>query len=56
MYAIRNEFELYSGMNVKKLLAKYRRKICCLIDCNFTRIHNHLVRKQTLNYFEKLTK
>ena len=27
-----------------------------LSDCNWTRTHNHLVRKQTLNHFAKLTK
>ena len=25
-------------------------------DCNWTRTHNHLVRKQTLNHLAKLTK
>ena len=30
--------------------------IVVLSDCNWTRIHNHLVRKQTLKQFAKLTK
>ena len=27
-----------------------------LIDCNWTRTHNHLVRKRTLNHLTKLAK
>ena len=30
--------------------------ITVLSDCNWTRTHNHLVRKQTLNHLAKLTK
>ena len=38
----------YSCLNVKELLARSRREIWSLSDCNWTRIHNHLVHKRTL--------
>ena len=43
-------------LNVKELLAQSRRQIWSLSDCNWTRTHNHLVHKQTLNHLAKLTK
>ena len=47
---------LYSCLNVKELLAQNRREIWSLSDCNWTRTHNHLVRKRTLNHLVKLAK
>ena len=47
-YAFQSESTLYSCLNVKELLAWSRREIWSLSDCNWTRTHNHLVRKQTL--------
>ena len=41
---------------MKELLARSRRKIWSLSDCNWTRTHNLLVRKGTLNYLAKLAK
>ena len=54
-YAFQSESALYSCLNVKKLLARSRRVIWSLSDCNWTR-QNHLVRKRTLNHLAKLTK
>ena len=51
-----SESTLHSCLNVKELLARNRREIWCLSDCNWTRTHNHLVRKRTLNHLTKLTK
>ena len=45
---------LYSCLNVKELLAWRRCEIWSLSDCNWTRTHNHLVRKRTLNHLAKL--
>ena len=55
-YAFQSESTLYSCLNVKELLARNRRDIWRLSDCNWTRTHNHLVRKRTLNHLAKLTK
>ena len=55
-YAFQSEFALYSCLNVKKLLARNRRDIWSLSDCNGSRTHNHLVRKRILNHLAKLTK
>ena len=33
-----------------------KQKNRCLSDCNWIRIHNHLVRKRTLNHLAKLAK
>ena len=49
-YAFQGESTLYSSLNVKKLLARSRREIWSLIDCNWTRTHNHLVHKRTPNH------
>ena len=48
-YALQSESTLYSCLNVKELLARNRKDIWSLSDCNETRIHNQLVRKRTLN-------
>ena len=53
-YAFQSESKLYSSLNVKKLLARNRREIWSLSHCNWTRTHNHLVRKGTLNHLAKL--
>ena len=55
-YEFESESTLYSWMNVKELLARSRRHIWRLSDCNGTRTHNHLVRKGTLNHLAKLAK
>ena len=43
-------------LNVKELFARSMRPIWGLSDSNETRIHNHLVRKPTLNHLAKLAK
>ena len=53
MYTFESESILYSCLNVKELLAQSRREIWSLSDCNGTWIHNHLVRKRTLNHLAK---
>ena len=55
-YAFQSESTLYSCLNVKKLLARNRREIWGLSDCNWARTHNHLVRKWTLNHLAKLAR
>ena len=55
-YEFESESTLYSRLNVKKLIARSRRHIWRLSDCNGTRTHNHLVRKRTLNHLAKLAK
>ena len=47
---------LNSCLNVQELVTRSRRKIWSLSDCNWTRTHNHLVWKRTLNYLAKLAK
>ena len=44
----------YSWLNVKEFLTRSRHKIWTLSNCNWTRTHNHLVRKRTLNHLAKL--
>ena len=56
MYLLQSKSTLYSCLNVKELLAKNRRGIWSLSDCNWTRTHNHLSRKRTRNHLAKLTK
>ena len=46
--AFHGESTLYSCLNAEELLARNRREIWSLSDCNGTRTHNHLVRKRTL--------
>ena len=52
-YTFQSESTLYSCLNVKKLLARSRREIWSLSDCNWTQ---HLSRKRTRNHLAKLTK
>ena len=51
-----SESTLYSCLNLKELFAQNRREIWGLSYCNWTRTHNHLVRKRTLNRLAKLAK
>ena len=53
-YAFQSKSPLYSSLNVKELLARNRRDIWNLSDCNGTRTHKLLVRKRTLNHLNKL--
>ena len=53
-YAFQSESTLYSCLNVKELLARRRCEIWSWSDCNWTRTHNHLIRKRTLNHLAKL--
>ena len=53
-YAFLSESILYSSLNVKELLARSRREIWSLSGCNWTRTHNLLVHKRTLNHLAKL--
>ena len=46
---------IYRYLSVKELLAQNRQKIWGLCAWNWTRIHNNLVCKQTLNHLTKLT-
>ena len=55
-YAFHSESTVYICLNFKELLARSRRKIWSLSDCNWTRTHNHLVHKRTLNHLVKLVK
>ena len=48
-YEFQRESTLYSCLNVTELLARSRCEIWSLSDCNWTRTHNHLVHKRTLN-------
>ena len=53
-YTFQSESKLYICLDVKELLARNRRDIWSLSDCNGTRTHNHLVRKRTLNHLAKM--
>ena len=55
-YAFQSESTLYSCLNVKELLVKAGAKFWNLSDFNWTRTHNHLVHKRTLNHLAKLAK
>ena len=55
-YALLSESALYTCLNVKELLAQSRREIWSLSGCSWTRTHNHLVHKRTVDYFSKLVK
>ena len=52
-YTFQSKSTLYSCLNIKELLARSRRKIWSLSDCNWTRTQNHLVCKRTLNHLAK---
>ena len=47
-YAFQSESTLYHCLHVKELLVQNRLEIGSLSDCNWTRTHNHLLRKRTL--------
>ena len=53
-YAFRVSLHSWGCLNAKELIARNRRGIWRLSDCNRTRTHNHLLRKQTLNHLVKL--
>ena len=53
-YIFQSKSTLCGCLNVKELLARCRHEIWSLSDCNWTRTHNHLVHKQTLNHLAKL--
>ena len=53
-YAFQSQSTLYNCLNFKELLAQSRHEIRSLSECNWTRTHNHLVRKRTLNHFGQL--
>ena len=55
-YAFQSESTRYSCLNAKELLARNRCETGSLSECNWTRTHNHLVHKQTLNHLAKLAK
>ena len=55
-YVFQSESTLCICLNVKELLARSRCEIWSLSDYNWTRTHNHLVHKWTLNHFAKLAK
>ena len=55
-YEFESESTLYSFLNVKEFLARSRRQIWRLSDCNGTRTHNHLLRKRKLNHLAQLAK
>ena len=50
----RSESTLYGCLNVTELPAQNSSDIWSLVKCNWTRTHNQLVRKQTLNHLTKL--
>ena len=54
MYPFQSESTLCSFLNIKECLAWIRWEIWSLSDWNWTRTHNHVVRKQTLNHLAKL--
>ena len=55
-YVFQSESTLYICLNIKEPLARNRCNIWSLSDSNRTPTNNHLVHKQTLNHFTKLTK
>ena len=54
--AFQSESTLHSCLNVKELLARSRREIWSLSDCNVTRTHNDLVHKRSFNHLAKQAK
>ena len=55
-YAFQSESTFYSCLNVKEFLARNRREIWSLSDCNWTQTHNHFARKQAISHLAKLAK
>ena len=53
-YTCHSESTFYICLNVKELLARSKCKIWSLSGCNWTRTHNHLVHKWTLNHLDVL--
>ena len=53
-YVFHSESTLYRCLNVEERLGRNRRDIWSLSDSNWNPIHNHLVRKWTLNHLAKL--
>ena len=53
-YLFQSEYTLSSCLNAKELLAPNRHDVGSLSDCIDIEIHNHLVRKQTLNHLVEL--
>ena len=53
-YTSESESRLCSSLNFKEYLARSRRDIRSLSDCNWTRTHNHLVHNRTLNHLAKV--
>ena len=53
MYAFQSESTHCSSLNVKELLARYRRDIWSLSDSIGIRTHKHLVRKRLLKHLAK---
>ena len=51
---VSSESNFWGCLNVKGILARNRRGMWRLSDCNETRTHNHLVHKWTLNHLAKL--
>ena len=49
-YAFQSESTLYTCLNVRKLLARNRRNIRSLNDCNEIQTNNHFICKWTLNH------
>ena len=54
MYAFQSESALYSYLNVKELPTQNRPGIWSLSISNGARTHSNLIRKRTLDHFEKL--
>ena len=55
-HAFQSESTLYSYLNVKELYARSTHEIWSLSDCSWTRTHNHLVHKWTLNHLAELAR
>ena len=54
--SFQSESTLYSCLNVKEIFPRTGCGIQFLSDSNWTRTHNHLVLKQTINHLAKLAK
>ena len=52
-YVFQSESTLYSCLNLKEILARYRCEIWSLSDFSWIRTRNHLVHKRTLNHLAK---
>ena len=53
-YAFQSESALYICLNVREPLARSRREISSLSECNWTGTRKQLVYKRTLNHLDKL--